>query len=41
MPTTLPDCDRADTPEMGEVTRGLLAEVTVRVRGPDCKGADA
>jgi hypothetical protein len=34
-------CDRDDTPEMGEVTRGLLPEVTVRVREPEWEIADA
>lgn len=37
----LPACDRDDTPAMGEVTRGLLPEVTVRVRGPEREVADA
>ena len=34
-------CDSEETPAMGEVTRGLLPEVTVRARGPESEVADA
>ena len=36
-----PACGSEETPGMGEVTRGLLPEVTVRVRGPESEDADA
>ena len=36
-----PACESEEPPAMGEVTRGLLPEVTVRGRGPESEDADA